>query len=94
MFTKTIQITAVTINVLVDKVAHKLLLKIKNHLDALNTNETEVYLTRVETAKFLKIDLSTLWHWTKKGKIISYGIGNKRYYNKQEIIETLKKNQL
>jgi hypothetical protein len=94
MITKTIQITEVSVDELADKVADKLLLKIKSYLDELNTKENHVYLTRQETAKFLKIDLSTLWHWTNKGKVICYGIGNRRYYNKQEIIDTLKKNQL
>ena len=94
MVTKTIQISEVTIDELADKVADKLLLKIKSYLDDLTTKEQDVYLTRQETAKFLKIDSSTLWHWTNKGKVISYGIGNRRYYNKQEIIDTSKKNQL
>lgn len=26
-------------------------------------------LTREETCRFLKIDSSTLWHWTKKGRL-------------------------
>lgn len=46
-------------------------------------------LTRKETCKLLKIDQSTLWAWTKKGKLKSYGIGNRRYYKKNEIIECL-----
>ena len=94
MITKTIQVTEVTVDELADKVADKLLLKIQSYLDALNTNENDVYLTRQETAEYLKINSTTLWHWTNKGKVISYGIGNRRYYNKQEIIDTLKKNQL
>jgi diketogulonate reductase-like aldo/keto reductase len=94
MTTKTIQITEVTVDELADKVADKLLLKIQSYLDDLQTKENDVYLTRQETADFLRIDLSTLWHWTNKGKIKSYGIGNRRYYNKQEIIDILKRNQL
>lgn len=94
MITKTIQITEVSVDELADKVADKLLLKIQSYLDDLYTKENDVYLTRQETADFLKIDSSTLWNWTNKGKVISYGIGNRRYYNKQEIIEILKKNQL
>jgi hypothetical protein len=94
MTTKTIQITEVTVDELADKVADKLFFKIQSYLDALHTKENDVYLTRQETADFLRIDLSTLWHWTNKGKVRSYGIGNRRYYNKQEIIDILKKNQL
>ncbi|WP_396601642.1 helix-turn-helix domain-containing protein [Algibacter sp. R77976] len=94
MTTKTIQITEVSVDELADKVADKLLLKIKSYLDDLSTKENDVYLTRQETADFLKINATTLWHWTNKGKVISYGLGHRRYYNKQEIIDTLKKNQL
>jgi len=39
-------------------------------------------LTRKETCAILKINLSTLWSWTKKGKLVSYGCGNRVYYNK------------
>ncbi|QNM84536.1 helix-turn-helix domain-containing protein [Polaribacter pectinis] len=94
MITKTIQITEVSVDELADKVADKLLLKIKSYLDDLSNKENDVYLTRQETADFLKINATTLWHWTNKGKVNSYGLGNRRYYNKQEIIDTLKKNQL
>jgi hypothetical protein len=94
MITKTIEIQEITVDELADKVADKLLNKIKHYLDDLHTNKSEVYLTRQETADFLKINITTLWHWTNKGKIKSYGIGNRRYYNKQEIIALLKKNEL
>jgi hypothetical protein len=94
MITKTIEIQEIKVDELADKVADKLLNKIKHYLDDLHTNESDVYLTRQETADFLKINITTLWNWTNKGKIKSYGIGNRRYYNKQEIIALLKKNEL
>ena len=46
-------------------------------------------LTREETCDFLKINSSTLWDWTNKGKVQAYGIGNRRYYKKSEILESL-----
>lgn len=46
-------------------------------------------MTREETCKFLKIDSSTLWSWTKKGKVTAYGIGNRRYYKRSEILSSL-----
>ena len=55
-----------------------------------NKNETEDLLTREETCKFLKIDSSTLWAWTNKGKVIAYGIGARRYYKRSELLECLK----
>ncbi|WP_339660019.1 helix-turn-helix domain-containing protein [Croceibacter atlanticus] len=94
MLTKTIQIQEITVDELADKVADKLLVKIEDYLKELHQQGNDIYLTRVETADFLKINLSTLWNWTNKGKIVSYGIGNRRYYNKKEIIDILKKNEL
>ena len=94
MVTKTIEITEITVDELAEKVADKLLEKIKHYIDALQSNENDVYLTRTETADFFKIDSSTLWHWTNKGKVKSYGMGSRRYYNKKELIDVLKKNEL
>jgi hypothetical protein len=57
--------------------------------DLLTHNPDEL-LTREQTCEFLQIDSSTLWHWTNKGKVVAYGIGNRRYYKKAELIECLK----
>jgi|TARA_B110000967_G_scaffold140324_1_gene143332 hypothetical protein len=54
-----------------------------------NHSPDQELLTREETYNFLKIDSSTLWHWTNKGKVIAYGIGNRRYYKKGELLESL-----
>lgn len=51
--------------------------------------ETDILLTRSEACDYLKVDSSTLWQWTRKGKLKAYGIGHRRYYKKQEIIESL-----
>jgi helix-turn-helix protein len=51
--------------------------------------EKEDLMTRSDTAKFLKINLSTLYYWTKKGLINCYGIANRRYYKKSEVLERL-----
>ncbi|WP_291868602.1 helix-turn-helix domain-containing protein [Maribacter sp.] len=45
----------------------------------------EEYLSRKETADLLKINLSSLWNWTKKGRLKSYGISGKVYYKRSEI---------
>ena len=65
---------------------------LKDHLDKLGSvqeKETDQLFTRNETCEFLKIDSSTLWAWTKKGKVNSYGIGNRVYYKKEELLECL-----
>ncbi len=52
-------------------------------------NDTEELLTRDQTCKFLKIDSSTLWSWTNKGKVKAYGIGARRYYLRNELMKAL-----
>ena len=54
----------------------------------------EDLMTREDTCKFLQIDPSTLWDWTKKGKILAYGIGNRRYYKRTELLRCLKPLQI
>ena len=56
--------------------------KVKNYFRVLE-------VTRKETCDFLKISLTTLWHWTNKGKIDSYGIGNRVYYKKVDLLNSL-----
>jgi hypothetical protein len=67
---------------------------IKSQLDdfkkSFNPQNPDDILTRVQTCDFLQIDSSTLWHWTNKGKVIAYGIANRRYYKKSELLECLK----
>lgn len=92
MKTKTIEITEITVDELADKVAGLLLKKIEHYLVELNNSRNDIFLTRHEAAAFLKVNLSTLWNWTTKGKIKSYGLGNRRYYNKKELVEVLQDN--
>lgn len=61
---------------------------VKNEIDLLKESlhpSPDELLTREQTAKIFQVDLSTLWHWTKKGKIQSYGIGHRVYYKRSEI---------
>ena len=55
----------------------------------LDSYEPDKLLTREETCELLKIDSSTLWAWTKNGKVTCYGIGSRRYYKKKELLERL-----
>jgi len=52
------------------------------------------YLTRQEVADLLKIDLSTLWHWTKKKTLNAYGIQNRVYYKRSEIESYLENSKI
>lgn len=55
----------------------------------LNIHNPDELLTREQTCQLLQIDASTLWHWTNKGKVTAYGIGNRRYYKKAELLQCL-----
>jgi excisionase family DNA binding protein len=52
-------------------------------------NDPDELLTREEACKYFQIDSSTLWHWTNKGKVVAYGMGNRRYYKRSELNESL-----
>lgn len=45
----------------------------------------EEYLTRNQVCLILKVNLSTLWNWQKKGKLVPYGIGNRVLYKRSDI---------
>ncbi|NLP58566.1 helix-turn-helix domain-containing protein [Lutibacter sp. B1] len=94
MISKTIQIQEITVDELANKVAEKLLCKIELYLKEYATKDDEIFLSRTETAKFLKVDLSTIHNWTKRGKLIAYGFGAKVYYKKIELLDTLENNRL
>ena len=49
----------------------------------------EEFLTRKATATLLNINLSTLYLWTKKGVLQSYGISGKVYYKRSEVESAL-----
>ena len=63
--------------------------QLEDFKETLNTHNPDELLTREQTCKFLQIDSSTLWAWTNKGKVKAYGIGNRRYYKKAELLESL-----
>lgn len=51
--------------------------------------EPVIYLTRNELKDLLKVDLSTIYHWTKKGKLKAYSIGHRVYYKRHEVEQIL-----
>ena len=53
--------------------------------------EPTEYLTRSEVAEMLKIDISTVHNWTKRGILTSYGIGKRVYYKRKEIEKAIQK---
>jgi excisionase family DNA binding protein len=54
------------------------------------SKDSEILLTREETAEMLSISLPTLWKYTKNDVIPAYRIGTKVRYKKSEILLALK----
>lgn len=85
-----IQIESISVEELTEIIAEKLVDKLEKKIATLiSTQNDDELLTRTETAKILKVELTTLWSWTKKGKITAYGIGNRVYYKRGEIMKAL-----
>ncbi|WP_322550282.1 helix-turn-helix domain-containing protein [Flavobacterium psychraquaticum] len=83
---KIIEIENISVEELVAMISNSVLDGLESRLKHLQKErEQELLLTRIETAKYLHINMTTLWNWTKKGKIKAYGIGNRVYYKKNEI---------
>ena len=55
----------------------------------LNTNDPDILFTRAEACEFLKIEQTTLYHWVKAGKVQCYGIANRRFFKKSELLNSL-----
>lgn len=48
------------------------------------------FLTRNQVKELLDVDLSTVYNWTKKGKLQAYGIAGRVYYKRSEVEQALK----
>jgi hypothetical protein len=46
-------------------------------------------ITREKLSEILKVSLSTLYYWTKKGTLTSYKIEQRLYYKRSEIEQSL-----
>ena len=73
---------------ILDKLCH-LEEQLKNIEENFKPKEPEQLMTRQEAATYFKISLSTLWHWTNKKKLIGYGVGNRVYYKRSELVSRL-----
>ena len=63
--------------------------KLENFKKNLNTNDPDILLTRAEACEFLKIEQTTLYHWVKAGKVQCYGIANRRFFKKSDLLNSL-----
>ncbi|MGG5578041.1 helix-turn-helix domain-containing protein [Myroides sp. C15-4] len=67
---------------------------IKNELEAFKEfyqpQDTAIeFMTRKEVAECFKVNLSTIHNWCKNGKLIPHAIGNRIYFKRDEVINSL-----
>lgn len=76
-----------------EKFKKELLQKIGDQFDQLRIEfepkQPEEYLTRKQTAIIFKVNLSTLYNWSRRGLIKKYAIGNRIYFRRSEIEKSL-----
>lgn len=60
-----------------------------DELDIISNSE-KVLLTPLEVCELLSFNKTTLWKHTKSCKLKSYGIGNRVYYKRNEVLEAVK----
>lgn len=76
-----------------EKLTETILNGVKNQLDELKKDFTpkqpEDFLTRMETAKLLKISLTTVHEWMNTKILKAYKVGNRTYFSRREIDDTL-----
>ena len=70
--------------------SNELIQSTKKELEAeVIAQQNESYLTRLETADFLKVDQATLWRWAKRGYLMPVEVGGKRMYRKSDLYRIL-----
>ena len=89
MVEKKVIVNETTADELADLVAEKLIIKMEKYIQDYVDLKKDYLMSRDEAAAFLRIDQSTLYLWVKKSKIKCYGIGSRRYFKKQELIDSL-----
>jgi excisionase family DNA binding protein len=87
---KTLQLIGIT----PEQLQEEIIKGVKVQLDELKRDfqpktPTE-WLTRDEVSKLLKIDLSTVHNWCKRGKLQPWGIGNRVYFKRSQVEAAIK----
>ncbi|WP_167607628.1 helix-turn-helix domain-containing protein [Maribellus sediminis] len=85
-----IQFISIVLNELIQPLKNQIKEEFKELKRQVQPKEPEEYLTRNEVKDLLKVDLSTIHNWTKRGKLKAYGIGNRVYYKRSEVEQAIK----
>lgn len=87
----TIQFIPLEPQQLQEEIANTVKGQLQQFFNDIKLRQAEEWLTRDEVAKMLKVNISTINNWKKSGKLISYGIGNRIYFRKTEVEESLQR---
>lgn len=80
-----ILLNGITLEELVDALAP--LLQLQQTKQSQSENDL---ITRKQVCELLSINLTTLWKHTRSGKLKSFGIGNRIFYSKLQVLEAVK----
>ncbi len=86
---KQIFLNGITINELAEALVPLLISPVKTAEPTQTVIPEGGLLNREEVCKMLSINKTTLWKYTKLGKLKSYGIGNRVLYKRNEVLECL-----
>ena len=85
---KIVQCTTEELKALIHESVKTALAQLKR---SLAQDPSKKLLTRKEVCTLFSINLSTLWAWTKKGKLPCHRLGNRVYYKLEEVEKCLTK---
>ncbi|WP_167616992.1 helix-turn-helix domain-containing protein [Maribellus sediminis] len=89
MADKTLQFIQTTPEQLQEAIIRGVKIEINKLQENFQPKQPEELMTRNEVKDFLKVDLSTVHNWTKKGKLKSYGLGHRIYYKRSEVEQAI-----
>jgi excisionase family DNA binding protein len=90
MKTGTIQLIQITPDELQQEIISGMRAEIDKLKKEFQPKEPTEYLTRQQVKELLNVDISTIHNWTKRGKLKSYGLGNRVYYKRSEVESGIK----
>lgn len=88
----TVQLIQVTPNELADLISENVKAQLKEFLQQSSeqpSQEAKEFLTRRETADLFNVSLVTLHSWSNNGTLKPYRMGNRTYFKRSELMETL-----
>lgn len=84
-----LQVTPIDLVNLISESVKKELIDFSNQSKEKPPIDENEFLTRKETAELFKVSLPTIHDWTNNGILKPYKLGNRTYYKRFELLQTL-----